>query len=74
MHLTIKESIGETVLEFDMSGDYEEVLALTSELGYCKDSTVKTDVNNSFVLSDEDREVVRELIASGKCSGINVHG
>ena len=74
MHLTIKETVGKTTLEFDMSGDYEEVLALTSELGYCNDNVVKTDVNNSFVPLDEGREVVRGLVASGKCSGINVHG
>lgn len=38
MNLTIKETVGETTLEFNMSGDYEEVLALVTELGYCADS------------------------------------
>ena len=38
MHLTIEEVVGDRTISFDIDGNYEEVLALTAELGCCKES------------------------------------
>ena len=57
MHLTIKETVAETTLEFDMSGDYEEVLALTSELWYCADDSKTPDTNNCIVINYVEKNI-----------------
>lgn len=36
MHINIKETLGESSSEYDITGDYEEVLVLVTELGFCK--------------------------------------
>ena len=38
MKLKIERTVGETWESFDIDGDYDDVLALTTELGCCKES------------------------------------
>jgi len=45
MKLTINEKCGESQTEYVIDGDYEEVLAIITELGFCND-TLQTTINN----------------------------
>lgn len=64
MNLAIKETVGETTLEFNMSGDYEEVLALVTEIGYCEDVVSKPDLTVN--ISTDKEQIISEFVKS-KC-------
>lgn len=37
MKLKIEGTVGDNKVVYDMEGDYEEILALVTELGFCKE-------------------------------------
>ena len=57
MHLTIEEVVGDRAISFDIDGNYEEVLALTAELGYCADDSKTPDTNNCIVINYVEKNI-----------------
>ena len=48
MKLTINEKVGDRQTDLHIEGDYEEVLALISEIGYCNNVIKGTIQDFSF--------------------------
>jgi len=69
MKLKIERTVGETWESYDMEGDYEEILTLATELGFCKGAEF-----NPSVIVDTDKQkistsqILHEFVKS-KCPG-----
>ena len=70
MHLTIETVVGDSAISFDIDGDYDDVLALTTELGFCKKPPV---VYNYVINNTADKELTKK-IASAIKPHLNVGG
>lgn len=68
MKLKIECSVGECWESFDMEGDYEEVSALVTELGFCNNAanSYQTNVIDNPVVYKE--QIISEFVKT-KCYG-----
>lgn len=65
MKLKIERSAGECWESFDMESDYEEVLALVTELGFCKD--IDSNKQNVVINCGVGKQYSQEQLDSYRC-------
>lgn len=65
MKLIIEKSSKDEKVVFSAEGDYEEVLALVTELGFCKDANSTT--SNVIINCEVGKQYSQEELASFRC-------